>query len=896
MRLLFLASLSYISERKVKGVIQIILSISLLAVFNIEIPKRAFRFYEKGEIDKAVEALEKSLDKSANNPGAKYLYSLMYVDTAFWGYNVDTAFLYINEAIKDFSTVTELKDLENLEDVGVDSISMQLHKDLIDSLSFDLILAKHTIADYNWFTQTHDDAVQIPEAIRLRNHIAFEDAEKINTYESYFGFMTNYPDTEDYEEAESRYKKLLYDVRTADNTLKSHVDFLEEYPGTPYRENSEARIFEVSTTVNTIGAYTDFLKKYPNSKYKDKIIPRLYHIVKEKYGSRGFPETFQFLTAMDSIQQVMSLEGSWWMPKLEGNTYTFMHLNGEDVLKTDFQFIPKDYCCEPIKTDFVLGGENSAEKILGRNGNLIYNEPFLSAEDIGYGYIKIEKADGYRLIHKSGEVIIDQPFEDFATYGERLIQYKKDGLWGLTTIHGFEVLSNEYTAFDTLGQYMMIVKDDRIALIKEETLIPKVFGPSPTIEFQYDEIEVLDNGLYLVFNGDQESVVDQNLKEILPFSTAAIYDRDYGWLLKGDSTVQVLHNDYISLQDSIYDDIVENDNWIALKRSDKWTLLDQQGRLFPSYDYDSLQFWGENLVILKKSDSLYARFKNGKEMLLEEGWEPKLLVPQTYIKTGEKAKSDFLMLSNKKSFRKVYNSWGKEILAATYQEVAALGPNLIKLQKKNAALVDSTGAFVLNFIYDGIGSYDDGYVSVLKDEKVGVINVDKMVNIAPAYSSRIQAYNDTVLIASEDGFKGFINRKNELLSGFDYDEIRFWTDTIAFARIEDEWVLHKIEDESLVYEGIQEYEFLQDTDSEKIIQITTETGKGILSNTRGEIIEATYNEIIQLGTEEDPVYFAQKYVKEANLYIVIYIDRNGNKLFTQTFQEDDYFKIVCSQH
>ena len=282
-------------------------------------------------------------------------------------------------------------------------------------------------------------------------------------------------------------------------------------------------------------------------------------------------------------------------------------------------------------------------------------------------------------------------------------------------------------------------------------------------------------------------------------------------------------------------------------------------------------------------------------MLMEKGWEPKLLVPQTYTKTGEKAISDFFMLSNKKDFRKIYNNNGKEILAATYKEVTALGPNLIKLQKRNAALVDSTGAFVLNFIYNGIGSYDNGYVSILKGDKVGVINLDKAINIAPAYSSRIQAYSDTVLIASEDGLKGFINTKDELLSGFDFDEVKYWNDTIALTRIEDEWLLHQISDETVIYEGILTYQFLKESEDENIIQVTTANGKGVYSSLYGEIIEPTFTEIIQLGTAKNPVYFAQKYVQEADLHIVIYHDKDGNKLFMQTFQEDEYFKIACSK-
>ena len=74
--------------------------------------------------------------------------------------------------------------------------------------------------------------------------------------------------------------------------------------------------------------------------------------------------------------------------------------------------------------------------------------------------------------------------------------------------------------------------------------------------------------------------------------------------------------------------------------------------------------------------------------------------------------------------------------------------------------------------------------------------------------------------------------------------------------------------------------------------ISTEKGKGIYSNTQGEMIEATYDEIKVLGTVDDPIYFAVKIVREANIYVVIYFDKNGNKLFTQTFKQDEYFKIA----
>ena len=123
--------------------------------------------------------------------------------------------------------------------------------------------------------------------------------------------------------------------------------------------------------------------------------------------------------------------------------------------------------------------------------------------------------------------------------------------------------------------------------------------------------------------------------------------------------------------------------------------------------------------------------------------------------------------------------------------------------------------------------------------------------------------------------------------------MRYWNDTIALTRIEKEWLLHDIGAEGALYEGITGYEMLINTPAEKRILVTKESGKGIYSSTKGELIDPTFNEIIQLGTVEEPIYFAVKIVVEANIYVVIYYDGNGNKLFTQTYQQDAYFNIAC---
>ena len=877
---------------KLKSTILLILAFSMF-YFNIEIPKRAFRLYEKGDLEKTVEALEKSLARDSLNPAANYLYAKLYVDTAFWGYHIDSAYRYVNEAIEDYGYVKEPKDLDKLQRVGVDSLSLALQKDMIDSLQFEVIKGRHTIAAYNWFMQTHVDANQLPRALALRNHIAFEQAEKVNTWQSYKAFMEEYPEAGDFGTAEKRYKKLIFDERTADGKLKSYTDFLEEFPGTPYREKAEQQIFEISTAVNTLEAYTHFLKKYPNQRLAQKIYPRLYHLYKELYESAAFLSDFNIPSINDSLINVIRLEQGFWLPKLENGHFTFFDERAQATPPPPMSDIAPEYLCEPVLTDFVYGKIEGSPKVFGRNGTLIAEGVFDRVRDEGYGYLVLADERGERLVHKSKEIIIDEPTQSIRVLNQHFIRTQKEGLYGLTTINGRAVLNHEYDDIDTLLNYLRIEKDGRITLVRPEQLFPAIDGEALRLAFPYEQIEVLENGLLWATKAGREGVLNGQLEVVIPFDNQAIYDREYGWLLEQNGQKQLLHRAYPFLKEKRYDKLLENSQWIAAKEGSSWVLIDRLGKLPVAGGYDSLNFLGENMVMLYQGDRVLAQFRNSKQLLMKKAWKPSLLVPQNYTKTGETAFFDFFMLSNRKNYRKVYNSHGREILSATYKEVTAMGPDLLRLQKRNTALVDSTGKFVLKFIYDGVGSYDRGYVSIVKGGKVGILNLEKGLAIPPAYESLITPYSDTVLMAKKGGLVGFINGKNKALSGFDFDEVKYWNDSIALVRMEEEWLLHNIATEEAVYEKIIDFKFLENSETEKRILVSTENGKGVYSGTRGELIEPTYDDIKVLGTAETPVYFALKMVREADLYVVIYFDANGKKLFTLTYRQDEYFEIAC---
>jgi hypothetical protein len=68
---------------------------------------------------------------------------------------------------------------------------------------------------------------------------------------------------------------------------------------------------------------------------------------------------------------------------------------------------------------------------------------------------------------------------------------------------------------------------------------------------------------------------------------------------------------------------------------------------------------------------------------------------------------------------------------------------------------------------------------------------------------------------------------------------------------------------------------------------------GVMSTRRGIVIPLNFSDIINVGSPETPMYFTEKHVHEASLFVVIYYDDQGRFLRKEVYEQDDYDKIYC---
>ena len=81
----------------------------------------------------------------------------------------------------------------------------------------------------------------------------------------------------------------------------------------------------------------------------------------------------------------------------------------------------------------------------------------------------------------------------------------------------------------------------------------------------------------------------------------------------------------------------------------------------------------------------------------------------------------------------------------------------------------------------------------------------------------------------------------------------------------------------------------------KIAIVQRNNQYGVVSNVHDVIIPFAFSEIVNLGSAEEPLYFTEKHIHEASLFIVIYYNARGEMLRKEIYDDAaEYDRIFCS--
>lgn len=829
----------------------------------------------KQKWDKAYVQLRKALTKDTVNTGAAYMMARYFFEPANPGFQIDSAHAYADKSLAGFRQSSP-KQRERLKRIPLDSLLLQHLRARIDSAAFARARQANTEQAYIAFLTHFTTAAQRNEAVGLRDETAFQEAKVQDSYLAFAAYLERYPQSARASEAQTYYERLLFDNKTRDKQLISYENFLKEYPSTSHRREAERQIFELKTASGTLESYEDFLRVYPASASAKVASDILFHLLPEDQHQLRwkFPMS-------DSLMAVVSLEHGYLAPFLHNGRFGFMDKDGNEIIAPDNDDLEPDYRCGNLAEDVVV----LPHRLVARNGAVVLPEEVLSVDDLGAGFLLVEKAHCTQILHKSGFTVGDNCVDDARILNGRMIAVKKEDHWSIFTLTGRPLLPSVWDDVTTLKDVVVLTKKGKITLATMSTLVQCAAQQQALPENEFEEAKAWPRDLIAIKNTRGRGVLDQSLNVYIPVGHHTVTSAYFGATVSDASgTVAVNHGGDRSVP---FSRIVVKEAWTAVGYERGWRLYDPATQSYQSRAYDSIMFAGP-FALGVKADSMRIHFTPTRTIALPQPVRVEFVPGQgvavfLWVEQGDK--------------KTLYNHEARRLFTLAVDKVYYAGEQCFVVQKRGKkGLVNVEGKPLLPVEYDAIGNVNGGVVSMLKGAKFGLFQCEKRKLIKPEYTKNLTPYNVSTVVAYKDGLYGFVGWDGKPLSGIEFSDVKYWNDTAAFVKKDKQWKVYALGTKQILLDKLDGYKLIRDTEREKLAIVVSDHHYGVINSLTGTVIPMTFSDIINVGSSEYPLYFTEKHVAEAGIFVVIYYNREGKMLRKEVYEQEDYDKIYCAQN
>ncbi|MFM7681245.1 MAG: VWA domain-containing protein, partial [Bacteroidota bacterium] len=247
--------------------------VCLVSFFKVSYAQNYQGMVEAEKYAKVWKKCQKKLQKEPTGIEELYFSALILSKTKSKSlFNPKEALTYYNKTIKEYNNCSDPTKLAKLDKIPLNYTVLRILEDSISSGGLLLAVKTNTedafIEYLNIFTMANQKDKDF--AISKRNELAFGEAQKTNTIESFETFMTKYPDAQEFGSAEKERDKLAYSKALSYNTIDAFKNFLKNYPKAIQVNDAWEKIYSIAyesaVLENSIQAYESFIYNYPKAK------------------------------------------------------------------------------------------------------------------------------------------------------------------------------------------------------------------------------------------------------------------------------------------------------------------------------------------------------------------------------------------------------------------------------------------------------------------------------------------------------------------------------------------------------------------------------------------------------------------------------------------------------
>ncbi|MFY0598297.1 MAG: WG repeat-containing protein [Cyclobacteriaceae bacterium] len=850
---------------------------------NAQNLKRISKHFEKGEFDKAKEQIRKGLDKDSTSFGVHFFDACYYLNNELSQYNLDSARISINTALYFLEEHSQEQE-ENWAKTERPIDHIDSLKTEIINLTFARELDFLSVNSMNKFMGLFPVSHLNDSAIFLRDSMAYELALDEDSWQAYEDYGKNYPESVFAKRARDNYEILIYKDKTRDGSLESYQGFLRDFPSTPYRRESEEVIFQKMTSSHRKEHYQKFLSQYPNSHLKKKCADILYYLHKTDSSIR-LSDLLLVHPNPDSLIKISNLESLSLTPILYDGGFSVMDTTGEVFSHLKYSQLDGALNCGNVNSEWLRVKTEDSWIAVNRNGDELI-KGVLAIKEVGNELLFVQAIDRSYIFHKSGFSITSFEITDARIIFDRWIAFQKASNWGIMSFTGEVILQPKWDNIFQKGSFAILEDQKKFDLLNVDIL--EKSQSEQQFSMPYSDFEVLGDTLFLGFEGDKEALVDRNLDVLIPLQDHRIYLSKPLWHTKSNDLFYVYEKENKKLSDEGFSNLIINDTWIAKANEGDWTIKGLQDSISSLLlPLDSVYFISDSFAYTLKEDSAHLFFKNGERHFLESSVDCKLL-----SNPNDKAASSFALISDKTA-KTILNESGDVVFEGKMDDIRYLNDSLIIVKTKEKYGIYHLGnRFYQRATYDLI-SEENGLALILKNGKIGCLDLTNGIIIPAVYQSKIERFSEYYLVR-KNNLKGVVNAESKIVVPIEYDELLIWNDSTYWAQKDQLWSLLTFSGEAIL-KDITELKKWSGSPQSDLYVFVQEEKRGIVHPERGIIIPPAYNDIINIGTADNPIFFAEEHLRTAEFYVVTYFNAFGKTIKSQAYRTDEYEMIYCDQ-
>ncbi|HTF18468.1 MAG TPA: hypothetical protein VK658_10370 [Chryseolinea sp.] len=827
----------------------------------------------KGKWEKAFYQLDRAANKDTIQVTTAYAWAIYFGAEANPDYSLDSASRYIRASVVLFGQASD-KQRERLRRFPLDSLTLIAERNRVDSAAFVVARGQGSAVAYQRFIDIHPGAVAQPDAIAARDERAYQDAVEANTYEAFYDYLGRYPRSTRVDDARANYERLLYHFYTRDRDLTGFERFLREHPGTSFEGDAQRNIFEILTADGSREAFTRYLSQQPH--YRKRAADILFHLDTGE-ASHKFPES----AWSDSLRAMAGDDPLYVAPYLEGGRFGFMDPAGHQVFDASSAAVDDDYLCGNITDNFI----RLDSSVVALNGAVIYSGAIDEIEDIGLGMLLIRSKTCQRVVHKSGWLVTPGCVDQAKMIADRFLAVQRQEKWQLLSLSGRAMMTRLWDGITSVNQIVVMESAGEKYAATPGRIAAFAASPRSRDPFvRIDRISRWSAGITWLRIGNDEMLLDVKSDTLASSAGGTLAAARFGIVIRDDTSSHTVN--WKGESSATFRAIqVSNMRAIVLAQSG-WRMFDPVHNVYNSPSFDSL-WWTGSFAMGTVRDSTHLFFPDG----LHQKLKGKLHAASIQ---GPDSTTFLLVDGGPAKPRRLYARNGALLFQVPYEKIQPIGMGYFRVTKAGkVGLAASDGKLVVPVVMDAIGAIGNNAVSLLRDGRFGLFNCVTRKVVQPQYPTNLLPYGKQYIVAQKNGLSGLFTWDNKPVSKFEHEEVRYWNDTAAFVRRDTRWSLINLRNNTVVVQQIRGFRFIRDVAGDQLAIVHVGDAFGVLHSRKGTVIPPTFTDIVNLGSSEWPLYFTEKHIEEASMYVVIYYDREGKFLRKEVYNSEDYERIYC---